>query len=63
MLLYYFHAEVLPGCPSFEEFVNLPIEIDGSCFATCPVNTRLSYVCDESSSEAVGYATCTEDYT
>ena len=59
----FFLSEPIPGCPSYEEFVGLPIEVKGSCFATCEVNTRISYVCDQSSSVPVGYATCMEDLT
>ena len=55
-------VEPLPGCPSFKEFVGLPIEINGSCIATCAVNTKVSYLCDECSTVPIGYATCTEDY-
>ena len=39
-------AEPLPGCPSYTDFVNIPIEVSDSCFATCPVNTTVRYLCD-----------------
>ena len=58
-----FVTEPSPGCPHYEEFVSLPIQVSGSCFGTCAVNTRVSYLCDESSSALVGYATCMDDYT
>ena len=59
----FFLPEPPPGCPSYEEVFGLPIEINGSCLDTCPVNTSISYVCDESSSMSIGYAICTEDYS
>ena len=59
----FFLTEPVPGCPSYEEFATLPIEINGSCSDICAVNTTISYVCDQSSSIPVGYAACTEHNT
>ena len=61
--LYFFLPEPPPGCPFYEEVVGLPIEVNGSCIGTCAVNTRVSYVCDDSSPVPVGYATCMRDFT
>ena len=58
-----FLQEPLPGCPSYSEFVDIPIEISESCYATCPVYTTVNYLCDELSPSSAGAATCTADYT
>ena len=47
----------------YTDFVDIPIEVSDSCFATCPVNTTVTYLCDEFGSASTGEAWCTEAYT
>ena len=57
-----FLSDPLPGCPHYQEFVRNPLQVNGSCFATCPTDTTVNYLCSQSSTSSVGRATCTVNH-
>ena len=61
----HFLAELLTGCPSFEEFVSNPLSIQGRCYGTriCAVSTTVKYLCEEFNPLRDTESTCTANYT
>ena len=52
-----------PGCLYSQSNVDDALSIDGTCLGTCTVNTVVHYICDQSSSDSLGSATCVAQST